>query len=228
MKNTVFYVYAHLRKTDSKCFYIGKGSGKRYKAKESRNKHWWNVVNKHGFEYKILINNITEEKAFKLEAEICKQIGYKNLCNVREELGNGGWSHSEETKNNISKALKGKIQSKKTIQKRSNSLKGNASLSTLERGLKISKSLTGNKKRGDKISKSLIGKLKTKQHSDNISKNNKGITRNQKSIIQCDLKGNPIKEWVNIVEAKKFIKADISSFLSGRQKTAGGFKWKYK
>lgn len=228
MENARFYVYAHLRKTDGKCFYIGKGSGKRYKAKESRNPHWWNIVNKHGFKCEILINGLTEEKAFELEAEICKQIGYENLCNVREELGNGGWSHSKETKDNISKALKGRIQSKETIQKRSKSLKGNISLSNPKRGLKISKSLIGNKKRGDNISKSLIGKSKTKHHSDNISKNNKGITRNQKPIIQYDLEGNLIKEWPSIIEAKKYIKADISAFLSGKQKTAGGFKWKYK
>ena len=29
-------------------------------------------------------------------------------------------------------------------------------------------------------------------------------------------------------EAKKYIKADINAFLQGKQKTAGGFVWKYK
>lgn len=228
MESHQFYVYCHRRKTDGKCFYIGKGSGKRYKAKESRNKHWWNIVNKYGFETEILVNNISEEKAFELEAEFCKQIGYENLCNVREEIGNGGWSHSKETKHKISKSLKGKVDSEEAKIKRSKSLKGNKALSSPERSAKISKSLLGNKKRANKISKSLLGKSKTKEHSLNISKNSKGITRNQKPINQYNLDGSFIKEWPSITEAKKYIKADINAFLQGKQKTAGGFLWKYK
>lgn len=136
IEENIFYVYCHRRKTDGKCFYIGKGSGKRYKAKESRNPHWWNIANKHDFEAEILVNNISEAKAFELEAEFCKQIGYENLCNVREELGNGGWSHSEETKQQISNALKGRIDSEETkFKKRKSHILGS----------------------GDKISKSKIG-----------------------------------------------------------------------
>lgn len=33
MENNRFYVYCHKRKTDGVCFYVGKGSGKRYKEK---------------------------------------------------------------------------------------------------------------------------------------------------------------------------------------------------
>ncbi len=102
-----FYVYCHRRKTDGKCFYIGKGSGKRYREKQSRNQYWWNIVNKYGFTTEILISGLTEEKAFELEAEFCKQIGYKNLCNLNMEKGNGGWTRNEETKQKISKKLIG-------------------------------------------------------------------------------------------------------------------------
>ena len=136
IKENTFYIYCHIKKTDGKCFYIGKGSGKRYKAKESRNPHWWNIVNKHGFESIILVNNISEIKAFELEAYFCKQIGYKNLCNVREELGNGGWSHSKETKQQISNMLKGRVDSEETkFKKRKPHILGS--------GNKISKSKTG-------------------------------------------------------------------------------------
>jgi hypothetical protein len=92
-----FYVYCHRKKTDGKCFYVGKGIGYRYKNHHNRNNHWKNIVNKHGFTWEILINNISEEKAFELESEICKQIGYENLCNLNEEKGNGGWTRSAET-----------------------------------------------------------------------------------------------------------------------------------
>lgn len=98
-----FYIYCHRKKTDGKCFYIGKGTGNRFKSKNGRNQYWHNIVNKHGFEVIILINNINEEKTFEYESYFCKQIGYENLCNIRKELGNGGYSMSEETKQKISK-----------------------------------------------------------------------------------------------------------------------------
>lgn len=101
-----FYVYSHIKKTNGKCFYIGKGTDYRAWSKTGRNQHWKNIVNKHGFDVIILVNNISEEKAFELEAEFCKQIGYKNLCNLNEELGNGAWTRSEETKQKMRKSHK--------------------------------------------------------------------------------------------------------------------------
>ena len=61
-----FYVYCHRKKTDGKCFYVGKGIGYRYKNHHNRNNYWKNIVNKHGFTWEILIDNISEEKAFEL------------------------------------------------------------------------------------------------------------------------------------------------------------------
>lgn len=98
-----FYVYCHIRKTDGKCFYIGKGTGRRAWYTLDRNQYWYNIVKKHGFETIILVNNISEEKAFELEADFCKQIGYKNLCNLNQEKGNGAWTRSEETKQKLRK-----------------------------------------------------------------------------------------------------------------------------
>ena len=51
----------------------------------------------------------------------------------------------------------------------------------------------------------------------------------KKSIIQYDLEGNFIREWEAITKAKQWlIKGDIDGCLSGKQKTAGGYIWKYK
>jgi hypothetical protein len=52
-----------------------------------------------------------------------------------------------------------------------------------------------------------------------------------KSIIQYSLKGEYIKDWGSIKEACLNLNMDegtITSHLKGRQKTAYGFKWKYK
>jgi len=47
-------------------------------------------------------------------------------------------------------------------------------------------------------------------------------------IIQYDLEGNFIKEWNSITLAKLEFKGDIQACCIGKQKTAGGFIWKYK
>ena len=59
---------------------------------------------------------------------------------------------------------------------------------------------------------------------------NKG---NIKTIIQYDLAGNPIKEFVSSAEAKRSLginpkNASINNNLTGISKSAHGYKWKYK
>jgi len=51
----------------------------------------------------------------------------------------------------------------------------------------------------------------------------------KKNIIQCDKNNNLIQEWSSIKEARiKLNINSISNCLSGKQKTAGGYIWKYK
>lgn len=52
-----------------------------------------------------------------------------------------------------------------------------------------------------------------------------------KSIIQYDLKGNFIKEWVSLTEASKALNiytSSISNCILGKSKTCNGFIWKFK
>jgi hypothetical protein len=52
---------------------------------------------------------------------------------------------------------------------------------------------------------------------------------NSKSILQYDLKGDFIKEYPSIMEARRDNpKGDIDSCVQGKQKQAGGFQWFYK
>jgi hypothetical protein len=88
----------------------------------------------------------------------------------------------------------------------------------------------------DKISK---GNQTPKPFSD-THKQNMGIAkRNQaKPVLQYDLSGNIIKEWESKGQAALWIKkqtgktsnltSQIKDCILGRQKTAFGFKWKYK
>jgi hypothetical protein len=212
--NENFYIYAHIRKTDGKCFYIGKGKKDRHKCTQNRNKYWWNIVNKHGFESLILINGINEEKAFKLEMDFIKQIGKENLVNLTDggEGASGyygywnGKNRSNNTKDKISKSKQGVISHNK--------------------GKKLSEETK------NKISSSLKGK----RNSDNfkITETHKQILNKSKykPVIQYDLEGNFIKEWECMKHPfEQGIVLDpngISACCKGRQKTCGGFKWKYK
>lgn len=64
-----FYVYIHYRLDTNEPFYVGKGSGKRWKSASGRNRHWNSIVNKVGF-YSIKVEeNLEEERAYELEAE---------------------------------------------------------------------------------------------------------------------------------------------------------------
>ena len=228
MENHQFYVYCHRRKTDGKCFYIGKGKNDRYKTTLGRNQHWWNIVNKHGFETEILVNNITEVKAFELESEFCKQIGYKNLCNIREENGWGGYTMDEETKKKLSKAKKGKPRPWVT-----ENLKGKKQPEGT--GLKKSKALKGKPKPegfGDMMREVRLGVPKPKGFGDKISKANKGkASKKAKTILQYDLQGNFIAKYSNTLEAAAKTNSNsstISKVCRGVFSQTNGYKWKYE
>tara|TARA_R110000796_G_scaffold18159_4_gene55185 strand:+ start:7698 stop:8282 length:585 start_codon:yes stop_codon:yes gene_type:complete len=87
------YVYSHVRKDTGRCFYIGKGRGKRAWNTQLRNRHWNFVANKSDFKVKILVSGLTDDKALELEKNFIDQIGLENLTNVQEG-GQGGWSHT--------------------------------------------------------------------------------------------------------------------------------------
>jgi len=72
---------------------------------------------------------------------------------------------------------------------------------------------------------------RSEKHKQNISKSLTGISRpNYKiPIVQFDLQGNPIKEWISQKDAGLELGINtINECLKGRQKTSGGFIWKYK
>ena len=134
-----FYIYLHRRATDGKVFYVGKGYGRRYKSK-SRNKHWHNIVNKHGYKVEIYLDGLQEWYAFELEKEIISFYGRENLCNLTDG-GEGPSNPSDETRIKmsmshvgkklpmcqrikISESNKGRKISDEAKQKSSNSQKG--------------------------------------------------------------------------------------------------------
>src|SRR5258706_12737415 len=74
-----FYVYGHYKPNESIPFYIGKGCGKRSHNKEGHNLWWDRIVNKYGYEIKMLCEDITEQEAFWLEKKLIAIFGRSNL-----------------------------------------------------------------------------------------------------------------------------------------------------
>lgn len=121
MTNNNFYVYVHMRKTDDSVFYVGKGCRYRSTSKESRNPHWHNIVNKHGFIAEIVETGLTCEEACAAEIKLIKNLkdqGIK-LCN-RTDGGEGaqGFKHSQETKETIRILKTGVKYSKEANEKK--------------------------------------------------------------------------------------------------------------
>lgn len=132
-----YYVYFHLRKDNGEVFYVGKGTdiicknGKiksRVKSKQDRNKYWHNIVNKYGYDYIIISNNLSEQESFDLEIYWIKRIGRKDLklgtLVNRNDGGSGGNNNQgkkfgKQSEEHIQKRIQHKIGcklSESTIQ----------------------------------------------------------------------------------------------------------------
>jgi hypothetical protein len=226
-ENNRFYVYCHRRKTDGKCFYIGKGTGLRSETTYSRNRYWMDVVEKHGFTSHILVNNITEQKAFELESMFCKQIGYENLLNIRKENGWGGHSHSTETLKKLSKpVLQYDLQGNFIKEWKSAS---EAAVYFKKHPAAITECCRGHR--------NYIYGFIWRYKNNPIEQEIKFVPKKSKKetlppyynpVNQYDLQGNFIKTWNNSREASLALNLKpgaISNCINGKYKSSGGFKW---
>lgn len=127
-----FYVYEHWRFDTGKCFYVGKGRGKRSHSPHNRNRHWKNIVAKldasgSGYEVRIIVSGLTEDEAFRLEQERIRywrqSVDLANISDGGE--GRSGFKHSEETKRLIGEKGRGRKASERTRALLSQSRIGN-------------------------------------------------------------------------------------------------------
>jgi len=97
----MYYIYTHIRNDVNEPFYVGKGKGKRCDSKKGRNEYWHRVADKHGYQIKIVADNLDEELAFLAEAEcidLYKRLGYKLVNMTDGGEGASGYQHTEEHK----------------------------------------------------------------------------------------------------------------------------------
>jgi group I intron endonuclease len=162
--------------------------------------------------------------------ELYKNCGIE-MINLREPGGSSG-KHSEESKERMKEAQKGKViseEARRNISKSKTGRKHNKQRIYSEEHRKVL---------GDKLAvyriihkeenrRKLSEKMKGRQLSEDW-KNRIG-SANSTPVIQMDLEGNFLKEWSSIIEAKSTLKlSNISKVCLGKRNKSGGFKWKYK
>ena len=154
-----YYTYMHLRESDGKIFYIGKGSGRRAFSCSGRGKFWHHVEKKHGFRAEILMRFEKEDDAFEHEKFLIscfREIGVQLVNLTDGGDGSSGFRLSEETKIKIGTAVKNRDPSVNV--KISNSLKGKIVSSETKLKMSLSK----------------LGRKKSDEHRKNISRAAKG------------------------------------------------------
>jgi hypothetical protein len=212
-----WYVYKHFVNDEQKPFYIGIGKKddfKRAKTNCDRNKFWYNIVNKYGFEYKITHFDLCYEEACSIEKYLILFYGRRDkssgcLCNLTDG-GEGASNISEE--NRIKRTIRfsgsnnpnyGKKMSNEQKSKISNTLKLKnikpPNWHYTEKSAKIR----------DKISKKLIGNIASKNKRELLSKYNKGennffckinedIAKNIKIMLVNGLSVKEISKSINV------------------------------
>jgi len=150
-------------------------------------------------------------------------IGKQKVKNKHYKVSNRTY---ERLKLEYALLLTGKKQKDKTKLKKSESMKRVWANKTDEEMTNKAQKIWNTRRKNNKGSTTL-------QQRQNISKALKGrkITWDRKRnqiIEQYDLQNNFIQEWSSISQARKQIKGDIQACCKGKQKTAGGYVWKYK
>jgi hypothetical protein len=219
----------------------------------NKNKKLTNKIKKLNgiFDIEIIFESKNEYECLDLEKKLIKEIGRKNLCNLTNGgEGVSGFNHSEETKQKISIWRKGKPLSEKTCKKITQNKKGNAyKLKNIPEG-KIEElykikgiydickelNLTFNTVKNYLQNKNIYEPYKNKKPNSEETKTKKSLANKGKRsqpVEQYDLQNNKINEFTNMTEAclninKPGRMGDITACCKGKQKTAFGYKWKYK
>ena len=245
-----YYVYLWKIKDTGEVFYVGKGTGNRYKTRKRENSFFMKMLNSHDCEPIIYKDNLTEEEAFELEKET---IAYYRTTGCRlTNVLDGGQNPpkrvgkvSEEHRLNMCKAQQKYFSEHPEARKR-NSEQLKRFLQT-EEG-KIFREKSNKAKQTDEFREAQrersIRALNTpefhKRHSELMRiVNNRPEMRarhqganncNAQEVLQYDLDGNFIKRYATVKEAQETTGVNhskISAVARGERKTAGGYVWKY-
>lgn len=95
-----YYVYIWYIKETNEVFYVGKGTGRRYKQISNRNKFFTDMYNSHDCDVRKIYENLTESEAFQKEMETIRW--YRENTNFRLTNqtdggeGSSGWKPPQD------------------------------------------------------------------------------------------------------------------------------------
>ena len=246
--STKFYCYAHRTADTGHIFYIGKGHGNRAYSKQ-RSKYWHNKANKHGYTVEIIASNLTERQAFDMEREFIAFYGRENLVNLTDGGdGTSGSVKSQETKDKISKANKGRKRPDMTgdnSHMRNNPIsREKVRLSKIGKpNFKIIGENNPSKRPEVRLKQSIAqkGKPKSEDHKNKLSIANKGKKLDyikgglnpmavKVKCIESGISYDCIKhalDWLKSIGKTKACDAMITRVCKGIYKKAYGYTWEY-
>ena len=217
MEDRRFCVYEHIRKDNGMCFYVGKGTLKRARAKH-RNDHHDRIVKKYGMTVHIVKDNLTEDESFALEQETIKHyvfdlgygidiIGYNNNPHENGHLtncsfggeGTTGIVHTEEWCKQHSEMMMGE----------NNPMYGKSAL--------------------DYMTDEAKEKLRKAQSEKNSGKNNPMYGKGKKVCMIDPNINEIIKIFPSVLQAANETNNchnNIRNYCS-KDKTLNGYKWRY-
>ncbi|HLO11533.1 MAG TPA: NUMOD3 domain-containing DNA-binding protein [Pseudoneobacillus sp.] len=123
-----YYVYEYIRLDTNEPFYIGKGSGDRWRIRNRGKCHFTNICNKVPVAVIILHDNLDEKTAFEYECWYIWQLrdiqGYSLINGTDGGEGLAGYKHNVKTKSKIGNSLKLKCIKRKHLKGKTNPFYG--------------------------------------------------------------------------------------------------------
>lgn len=202
----VHYVYLHRRQTNGSIFYVGKGKHRRAWSKDRKNPQWKRTVAKHGFSVQIIRSGLREPCAMTMERIAIAKIGLQNLANITAGgEGSSGYTPSAETRAKMSAAKKGKSRGPVPIEVRQ----------------KIAASHMG--LRPDANSRE---KMRLAHIGKHVGRDNATYDHTIRSFVHPEL-GLFEGTRAEFISAYSMRDSDVSVLISGKQKSAKGWKLKW-
>lgn len=204
-------------------YYLRKNKNGEYKQR-----YFANAIIKYGWdniEHEIIASNLTKEEADNFEKLLIEKLNTKNHkygYNLKDG-GIGGGGFSEEVLKKMSESHKGKKQSEETIKKRFENLRDK---NHPNYGKPLSEDVrqkVSNATKGEKHH--MYGKHFSEEHKKKISASLK-----RQKVVQYDLQKKIIKIWDCMGDVERELgisKGNVSACCKRKNKTAGGFIWRY-